>query len=36
MRADLIQVVCTSVGLGEKIQSSKEMEITGIEDQNLC
>ena len=27
---------CTSVGLEKKMQSSKETEITGMEDQNLC
>jgi hypothetical protein len=34
--ADLIQAMCTFVGLEKKMQSSKETEITGMEDQNLC
>jgi hypothetical protein len=38
MRADLIQAACTSVGLEKKkkLQSNKETEMTGMEDQNLC
>jgi hypothetical protein len=35
MRADLMQAACTIVGL-KKIHSRKEIEIVGMEDQNLC